>query len=61
MERGFIADSSDYGETKIGRWVEGAPEKSVWTGIKVKGRRQLTVQTYRCQRCTLLESYAPEN
>ena len=40
-------------------WIEGAPEKSFWIGIKTRGRRKLKIETWRCGRCGYLESYAP--
>lgn len=57
MEQGFIQDSSKHGVVTA-RWIEGEPEKSFWTGIKTKGKRQYDVVTYRCSRCGYLEEYA---
>jgi len=61
MEKGFILDrtyfpSSHRAESSLR--VEGAPERSFWTGVKIKGRKQCFIDTYRCSRCGLLESYA---
>ena len=47
-----------YGTKAVPKWVEGAPQKSFWTGLKVTGKDQLDVITYRCRRCGYLESYA---
>jgi len=33
----------------------------MWTGIKLRGRRQLEIASYRCNRCAYLESYADES
>ena len=58
MEEGFILDNAHGGRLQS-EWVEGEPERSVWTGIKLKGREHLPVTTFRCSRCGYLESYAP--
>lgn len=58
MEEGFVRDGADGGQERVARWVEGHPEKAFWTGIRLKGKRQLDVATWRCSRCGYLESYA---
>ncbi len=60
METGFIVDEGDYSAKRVARWYAGPPEESMWTGLKTWGRRFVEVQTFRCERCALLESYAPE-
>jgi hypothetical protein len=57
MEEGFIKDEGA-GVIHASKWVEGAPEKSVWTGMKTRGRKQVQVITYRYSGCGYLESYA---
>ena len=57
MEQGFILDTT-YGTMKPQKWVEGAPQYSVWFGLKLWGKQRLDVSTYRCPSCGLLESYA---
>lgn len=57
MEEGFIRDQ-DHGSSHASNWVEGAPEKSFWTGTKTSGKKQVQVATYRCDSCGYLESYA---
>jgi hypothetical protein len=57
MERGFIADLT-HGGVVTSKWVEGAPEKSFWTGVKTRDRANVEIQTYRCENCGYLESYA---
>ena len=57
MEQGFVPDARDH-STKVDTWVEGAPRKA-WTGLKLRGLRRLEIETWRCGRCTYLESYAP--
>ena len=58
MARGFVIDATDSAR-KVSQWVEGEPEKSMWTGVKLKGRKLIDIETFRCERCHLLESYAP--
>lgn len=57
MEPGFVLDHT-YGATAQSEWVEGRPETSFWTGVRLKGRDRVPVTTYRCARCGYLESYA---
>ena len=61
MEEGFIIDRGHYGAPGEQKWVEGEPERSIWTGIKTGGRRNFKVMSYRCERCGRLESYARES
>ena len=56
MTTGFLLDSSD--RPKPTEWVEGAPEKSFWTGLKLARRRRFPVNADRCERCGFLELYA---
>ncbi len=53
-----MLDKGDYSSTQQ-EWAEGPPEKSFWTGFKLKGKEKLRVATYRCPKCGLLQSYAP--
>jgi predicted nucleic-acid-binding Zn-ribbon protein len=58
MERGFIPDEARNG-MELQRWVEGNPERSIWTGLfKVGKRRQWYIRPYRCVECGYLEFYA---
>jgi hypothetical protein len=59
MEPGFLLDQT-YGSSAAVHWVAGAPRKSFWTGLKLKGAQVLEVATWRCRRCGYLESYAAE-
>jgi len=45
--------------TKVEMWIEGPPQKK-WYGLRTWKLRKIEVQTWRCQRCFYLESYAPE-
>ena len=58
MEEGFLLDTS-YGAYLATHWVSGPPQRSFWTGVKMRGRRKQLVRTFRCTTCGLLESYAP--
>jgi len=57
MEEGFVLDHT-YGAYLQAMWVEGAPAKSFWTGLKIKGRIKLPVTSFRCSGCGYLESFA---
>ena len=56
-QEGFVLDVT-HGARLVSQWVGGEPEKSFWTGIKIKGRPMHSIQTFRCARCGFLESYA---
>ena len=56
MTEGFVLDVDSHGN-KVSRWIQGAPDKR-WYGLKVRGKTQINVQTFRCNRCGFLESYA---
>ena len=57
MEAGFVLDRAQ-GAVAQSAWVDGAPMRSIWTGLKLKGHQLLPVTTYRCTKCGYLESYA---
>ena len=59
MSEGFILDKSDSSRA-VSAWVEGVPSKSMWTGVKLRGKTPINIKTYRCRRCGFLESYAPD-
>jgi hypothetical protein len=52
MNPGYIVDRT------VANWVAGEPERSMRTGLKLRGKDKLDVITYRCGRCGYLESYA---
>jgi hypothetical protein len=60
MEQGFVADKAHYSVPEVQNWVEGVPERSFWSGIRLKGKEVLPVMTYRCEKCGYLESYADQ-
>lgn len=57
MEEGFIVDHTYGGDTQS-EWVEGPPQRSVWTGLKIRGKVRRPVVTMCCPGCGYLESYA---
>ena len=59
MSLGILLDRGD-GNIRIqAHWVEGKPEKSWFTGsLKLKDRQVFAVESYRCDSCGFLESYA---
>ena len=59
MEEGFIIDNMTGGAVPS-LWVEGAPERSIWTGLKVFERTIRIVVSNRCTGCGYLESFAAE-
>ncbi len=58
MARGFLLEQDANHRYQPAQWVEGEPVKSFWTGLTLKGRTKLPVETWRCGRCGFLESYA---
>ena len=58
MVEGFIVDQAHGGAATVPVWVEGAPQRSVWTGVRLRGKSRLDVATWRCRSCGLLEQYA---
>jgi hypothetical protein len=57
MEEGFVMDRT-YGGVEPSTWIEGAPSRSIWTGVKIKDKQGFSVATFRCVTCGYLESYA---
>ena len=58
MEPGFLLDKTHHRVPEPTEWLEGAPERSFWWGLKTKGKDRFPVQTNRCRDCGFLESYA---
>ena len=58
MQEGFIVDRFDNIHRVVSTWAEGAPRKTFWTGLRLKDRKIIDVQTHRCDKCGFLESYA---
>jgi len=59
MKEGFPVDSSR-NQPRVAQWAEGAPEYWFLGILRMRGRRKLPVQTFRCTKCGYLESYAAE-
>jgi hypothetical protein len=57
MVEGFTIDHT-HGGTTVASWVEGRPQRSVWTGISLGNKPRLEIETWRCGRCGFLEQYA---
>ena len=58
MDAGLVVDRGHYSLPEVAKWVEGSPERSLWTGLKIKGRETYPVLSYRCEGCGFLEFYA---
>jgi hypothetical protein len=58
MGSGFLLETGHHNARRVTQWVEGAPEKTFWTGLKLGERQVLPVISFRCPRCGYLESYA---
>ena len=58
MNPGFLLPYSKYDQSHATHWVEGVPQKSMWTGISVRKKVVIPVVTFRCSSCGFLESYA---
>ncbi len=59
MTEGFVVDAT-HGGVAVSSWIEGAPERSMWTGLKLSGKSRSEIATWRCNRCGFLEHYAAE-
>ena len=57
MDEGFVVDHG-YGADGQSEWVEGRPQKSFWSGIKITDKLRRPVFPYCCPGCGFLESYA---
>ena len=58
MEQGFLIDVG-HGKTAVPKWAAGEADSSFWSsGLKLRGKDQLPVTTFRCRQCGYLESYA---
>jgi len=60
MREGFLVDST-HNSRRVARWAEGAPEYWFFRALKLRGRRQLPIRTFRCTKCGFLESWATEH
>ncbi|MBD2842773.1 hypothetical protein [Erythrobacter rubeus] len=58
MQQGHLIDEG-YGAVHVAKWQPGEPRKAWWGSIKVDKKAVREVETHRCDRCGLLEFYAP--
>jgi hypothetical protein len=59
MEEGHVLGKDRSGQFVQPRWVEGEPEKALFHGFHVKGKRQYLTISWRCPRCGWLLWFAP--
>jgi len=59
MEEGFVPDSGHSGTHLTSKWTEGSPKKT-FSGVQVKGLRQIATVTFRCPKCGWLIWFAPD-
>jgi hypothetical protein len=57
QKEGFFLDRV-HNSTRVGHWAEGAPQYWLLRILKMRGRRKLPIQAWRCSKCGLLECYA---
>jgi hypothetical protein len=59
LQGGFVLNNTGKG-LSVSEWIEGAPEKNFWTGIKTSGRRRIRMYAWRCPACAEVRFFAPE-
>jgi len=59
MEEGFLLGVTDHRNYVPLEWVQGAPEKR-WYGLRLRGKRRIPMQAFRCQICGRVKIQAPE-
>lgn len=57
MTAGFMMDETHSVRHPLA-WVEGEAVRSFFFGTKIKGRSVYVTETYRCEGCGALRSYA---
>jgi len=57
MQEGYILDVV-HGGVLPSIWVEGKPENSSWSGLKIEGKTKYLISAYRCEKCGFLKFYA---
>jgi hypothetical protein len=58
MECGFLLDMAEGNSSGPAKWIGGSPERSYWTGVKMRGKVSYKVEVFRCKQCGYLEHYA---
>jgi hypothetical protein len=56
MQVGFVPDNIG-NQFRQQHWFPGEPEKSFWSGLKIKWDQRIPIKTLRCPKCGYLESY----
>lgn len=59
MSQGFPIDST-HNAVRVAQWAEGEPAYWFLRILRMKGRRRLPIESWRCDKCGYLEEYAPE-
>lgn len=59
MTQGYVVDYGDAGTTLLQRWWKGPVQKGWLGSLKVRRKEGHEIQTFRCDRCGLLQSYVP--
>ena len=59
MTEGFLIDNQRQAVRGV-QWAEGAPSYWFLDVLRMKGRTRLPVESWRCRKCGLLESFAPD-
>jgi hypothetical protein len=60
MEEGCVLEQDRNAQLARVRWTEGQPEKTIFGGHRVKGRRRFDSIAFRCRRCGWLLWFAPD-
>lgn len=58
MDIGYVLELSHHNSRHQPTWVQGRPERSFWSGLKIKDKKQIPILTFRCAQCGLLLDYA---
>lgn len=58
MDKGFVLDN-DYGTKRVAEWIEGEPQRAWFGSVKLRGKGRNRIESWRCPRCTFVETYAP--
>jgi hypothetical protein len=58
LESGFLIDQGE--GRRVVEWVQGEPEASFWTGVKIAGKARGPVETRRCTDCGYLMLFVPQ-
>jgi hypothetical protein len=58
MEEGIVIDRGHANSAAMQEWTEGIPERSFWSGLKLRGAERMPVVSFRCPKCGMLQSFA---